>query len=182
MDKEKTYLKSVAEDMAWIRRHIEEQEIERTDKHTKRSEDVRMRLYLSGPITGVNDYRERFKKAEKALRADGITDIVNPAELIGVLSPESTSWDEYMRIDLELLSMSDVLILLPGWQQSLGCQREYGFAQASDKIIMEFGDMIKHWREDIMETSGDIDDGDSYKAKITRKRGKRVGKDKRRRR
>ena len=33
-----------------------------------------MRLYLSGPITGVNDYRERFKKAEKALRADGITD------------------------------------------------------------------------------------------------------------
>jgi hypothetical protein len=49
-----------------------------------------------------------------------------------------------MRIDLELLSMSDVLILLPGWQQSLGCQREYGFAQASDKIIMEFGDMIKH--------------------------------------
>lgn len=103
-----------------------------------------MRLYLSGPITGVNDYRERFKKAEKALRADGITDIVNPAELIGVLSPESTSWDEYMRIDLELLSMSDVLILLPGWQQSLGCQREYGFAQASDKIIMEFGAMIKH--------------------------------------
>ena len=103
-----------------------------------------MRLYLSGPISGVKNFRENFKKAEQALRADGITDIINPAELSSVLSPIDTSWEEYMRIDLELLQMSDVLILLPGWQQSLGCQREYGFAQASDKIIMEFGDMIKH--------------------------------------
>ena len=41
MDKEKTYLKSVAEDMAWIRRHIEEQEIERTEKQKlEKSENV----------------------------------------------------------------------------------------------------------------------------------------------
>lgn len=42
--------------------------------------------------------------------------------------------------------------------------------------------VVNHTLLDIMETSGDIDDGDSYKAKITRKRGERVGKDKRRRR
>ena len=103
-----------------------------------------MRLYLSGPITGDRNYRNKFKRAEQGLRADGIKDIVNPAELIGVLSPEATSWEEYMRIDLELLAMSDALILLPGWEKSLGCQREHGYAEAAGKIILEFGEMIKH--------------------------------------
>lgn len=102
-----------------------------------------MRLYLSGPITGDKNCRDKFKRAEQALRADGMKDIVNPAELIGVLSPEATSWEEYMRIDLALLDMSDALILLPGWEKSLGCQREYGYAEAVGKIILEFGELKK---------------------------------------
>lgn len=50
-----------------------------------------MRVYLSGPITGVENYRDNFRNAAERLRADGIMDIINPAELCEVLPLESTS-------------------------------------------------------------------------------------------
>lgn len=95
-----------------------------------------MRIYLSGPITGVGNYREQFQAAAEKLREEGFSDIVNPAELCEVL-PATASWDDYMRIDLELLEMCEVIVLLPGWQASLGSQREYGYAMAKDMLIWE---------------------------------------------
>lgn len=100
------------------------------------------RLYLSGPITGVDDYFERFQRAFLALEEAGCN-VINPAPLYQVM-PDDATYEEYMQICMDLLAMADVVVQLPGWEKSLGCQREYGFAQASDKIIMEFGDMIKH--------------------------------------
>ena len=38
-----------------------------------------MKLYIAGPITGVPDYEERFKKAEEDLKAMGHT-VINPVK------------------------------------------------------------------------------------------------------
>lgn len=38
-----------------------------------------MKIYLSGPITGVANYRENFRRAKEALTRDGYTQIINPA-------------------------------------------------------------------------------------------------------
>lgn len=94
-----------------------------------------MRIYLSGPITGTDDFRERFEQAVDRLRKEGHTDIVNPGELSRYFP--GASWEEYMQADTFVLGMCDALVLLPGWTESKGCQREYGYALASDKLIWE---------------------------------------------
>ena len=58
-------------------------------------------VYISGPITGTDDYMERFKEAEAKLREAGY-DPVNPAEINSHL-PEDTSWETYMGQSLKLL-------------------------------------------------------------------------------
>ena len=48
-----------------------------------------MRIYISGAITGTEDFRERFLKAEKELIAAG-HDTVNPARLNDIM-PSATA-------------------------------------------------------------------------------------------
>lgn len=99
------------------------------------------RIYLSGPISGTADYMERFKKAQEILTAEGYR-VINPANL-NMVFDEGATWDDYMMIDLELLRMSDVLVQLPGWERSLGCQREYGVALERNMIILKPEDLIQ---------------------------------------
>ena len=70
-----------------------------------------MRIYLSGPITGVENYRENFRMAAERLAGDGITDVINPAELCQVLPLDHTTWEEYLQIDLHLMDLADCLVL-----------------------------------------------------------------------
>lgn len=97
-------------------------------------------LYLSGPITGHKDYVREFGTAAYALKCEGYK-VINPASMDSVL-PEGTDYESFMKIDLQLLDMSTVLVQLPGWEKSLGCQREYGYALAAGKLIVKYEDLI----------------------------------------
>lgn len=99
-----------------------------------------IRIYISGPISGTADYLERFKKVQEILTAEGYR-VINPANLHTVFD-EGATWDDYMAIDLELLRMCDTLVQLPGWERSLGCQREYGYALACNMPILKPEDLI----------------------------------------
>ena len=100
-----------------------------------------MRLYISGPITGVKNYKRTFQGAKDALTAKGY-DVVNPAELTEVIG-DSFSYDEILSIDLDLLERCDVLVQLPGWEKSRGSNIEYGYALGSDKTILKLEDIVK---------------------------------------
>ena len=100
-----------------------------------------MRLYISGPITGVSNYKRIFQGAKDALLAKGY-DVVNPAELTEVIG-DSFSYDEIMSIDLDLLNRCDVLVQLSGWEESRGANIEYGYALGSDKTILPFECMVE---------------------------------------
>ena len=84
-----------------------------------------MKIYISGGITGIPDYKERFAAMETLLK--GMypeSTILNPCR-----HPEGLDWDTYMRyarIDVE--TCTDI-VLLPDWKKSRGSMLEvkWGF-------------------------------------------------------
>lgn len=93
-----------------------------------------MKIYISGAITGTDDYMKRFAKAEKELTQQGYS-VVNPAKVNAQL-PEDTTYEEYMKMCFCMLDMCDNICMLKGWEKPCGAIREFGYAMAKDKIIM----------------------------------------------
>ena len=92
------------------------------------------KIYISGPITGIEDYMKNFDQAEKELKSVGFS-VVNPAKILSQMQ-EDTKYEEYMDMSMMMLSMCDGIYMLKGWEKSTGANREYGYALASDMIIM----------------------------------------------
>lgn len=93
-----------------------------------------MKIYISGAITGTDDYMERFAKAEKELTVKGCS-VINPAKVNAQL-PEDTSYDDYMKMSFCMLDMCDAIYMLDGWEESRGANREYGYAIAKGKKVI----------------------------------------------
>lgn len=85
-----------------------------------------MKIYISGPITGTKDYMERFAAAEREMKECG-HEVINPAKL-SIIMPESTTWEQYMVISLDLLKMCDGICMLEGWEKSKGASMEHLYA------------------------------------------------------
>ena len=54
------------------------------------------------------------------------------------------TWDEIMTVCIELLAGCDALILMDGWERSIGCNREVGYAQGADLIVVPLDEMTKN--------------------------------------
>ena len=92
-----------------------------------------MKVFISGPISGTDDYKERFKAAEKMIKAAG--DIaINPVKLTKQL-PEGTPWETYMKMTLTALEASDAIYMLTDWDNSKGACIEHAWAVKTDKTI-----------------------------------------------
>lgn len=97
-----------------------------------------MRIYLSGPITGIKNYLLNFLRAENTIRAHNkfkSCDVVNPARLGNVL-PHGTH-KEYMELCYALVGMADKMVMLEGWQKSKGAMLEKRMAEEMDMEIYE---------------------------------------------
>lgn len=101
-----------------------------------------LRLYLSGPMTGMPDFnRPAFCAAAERLRTRGF-EVVNPAEFAP--RHELMSWSDWMRIGVAELSRCDGVVALPGWRDSNGARIEIGLAvQALDCPVHD----ETYWRE-----------------------------------
>lgn len=89
-----------------------------------------MKVYISGKITGDDDYKEKFKKAEERLRSKGYA-VMNPAIL-----PDGFGYKEYMWICLAMLDVCDAIYMLNDWYDSRGAIEEYQNALSMGKIFM----------------------------------------------
>lgn len=88
-------------------------------------------IYISGPMEGVENYEENFRRAEDDLTEAGYK-VVNPANI----DVEGMDREEILDMDLKLLGGCDGICMLKGWQQSCGANREYGFALAKGMSVM----------------------------------------------
>lgn len=89
-------------------------------------------VFLSGPITGDKNYYSRFKQYERILVRNGYT-VLNPAILP---NSDELSHDDYMKITLAMLEVSDIVLMLRGWEQSKGAVIEESRARDLDKKII----------------------------------------------
>lgn len=93
-----------------------------------------MRVYISGAITGTDDFMERFKAVEDRLTREGMS-VINPAHANSYM-PKDATYEEYMKVSFCLLDMCEAIYMMDGWNKSCGANREYAYALAKDKIIM----------------------------------------------
>lgn len=89
-----------------------------------------MKVYISGPITGVENYEENFKQAENKLLSLGL-EVFNPARFCKDLKDKITnpSWNDYMKICIPALLECDAIYLLTGWELSKGALLEQKIAE-----------------------------------------------------
>jgi phytoene dehydrogenase-like protein len=84
-------------------------------------------IYIAGPMSGIPDYnRPAFTQAETSLTNIGYT-VLNPAR---TRLDDNAQWLDYMRVALRLISQSDALALLPGWENSRGATIETRLASS----------------------------------------------------
>ena len=77
-----------------------------------------MKLYISGPMTGVRHWNHpTFQAATRCFRALGHS-VVCPTEVFN--GDTGRPWHEYMRKHLSDLPQCDGIALLPGWKTSRG--------------------------------------------------------------
>ena len=95
-----------------------------------------MRIYISGPMRGHPDHKERFADAASAIRAQGHS-YVNPALLSLVISDQDDAW--YLNMDSYWLLMCDAITLLPGWENSKGARQELAWAKELGLKLYDIG-------------------------------------------
>ena len=97
------------------------------------------KVYISGAITGTDDYFFRFVNAERILTAIGHS-VINPA-MVNSMLPEDTTHEEYMKMSFCMLDMCDTIYMLDGWEKSCGACQELGYAIAKGLKVFYQSDM-----------------------------------------
>ena len=96
-----------------------------------------MKVYISGPITGlpIEKAKQNFKQKALELEAMGFT-VINPMELPHT---HNGKWVSYMREDIIALMICGAIYLLKNWRFSEGAVIEAQLAKRLGFIIWEEG-------------------------------------------
>ena len=79
-------------------------------------------IYIAGPVTGNPSYQEEFVSAYMELDVKGYT----PCSFIDDLHLKllGFSWADMMRLCLSKLEKCSAILMLPGWESSVGARIE----------------------------------------------------------
>ena len=98
-----------------------------------------MKIYISGKITGLKNYKKLFRKAEKRLIKKGFN-VVNPVTL-GEALPENSDWSKYMKMDLHAMLECNGIYLLDNWEDSKGAIIEEKVSRACGLVVFHEGEL-----------------------------------------
>lgn len=99
-------------------------------------------IYLSGPMTGLPEFNyPAFHKAAEQLRSAG-HHVYNPAEYVHHEKefPLRRAFAEYSAF---ICLRADTIVLLPGWQASLGVSAELALAKNCKLDIINYEDIYR---------------------------------------
>lgn len=101
-------------------------------------------VYISGPMSGLPDYnRDAFYQAEEMLNQKiPCRAIINPAYLETYVP--GLTYKEMMQFAKTSVQIADVIVLLPGWDDSEGASLEAELAAKLGKKIF-FADQLFHF-------------------------------------
>lgn len=98
------------------------------------------RVYLAGPMTGIPEFNyPEFHRVAALLRKRGYY-VFSPAEWWTGGFDTFPVRDAFAAFTRFICLEADMLVMLPGWQQSKGATAEYRLAQA-------IGVLIEDWKE-----------------------------------
>jgi len=100
-----------------------------------------LKVYIAGPITGTDDYKERFAEAEKYLRSLGAIPM-HSANL-----PQGYSHAEYLYICFAMIDVCDAVYFLDGYSKSVGAMKELHYALTKRKQLL-YEDVDPAWKFD----------------------------------
>lgn len=92
-----------------------------------------MLIYISGPVSGISNYKENFLKVKKLLESKGFKTL----SILDVpcLGDGCFTWSDCMKVAITLLEKCDKIYLMDGWQQSSGARIEKIWAERTNKGI-----------------------------------------------
>lgn len=94
------------------------------------------KIYISGPISGMKNLnREAFFRAEVHIVATLLGYPINPHR-VGACLPDSATWLDFMRVDIQAMMEADSVYMLRKWYLSRGARIEWILAKLLGIPIM----------------------------------------------
>lgn len=113
----------------------------------KKKKKKNIRVYVSGPITGVKDFKKIFAEKSQLIK-DKLSEfyetvtVYDPADKIGTV--DGMEYEDCMTVDFAFIDCSDMIFLMKGWEVSSGANREWHYAMAKMKGVIEEADLDFH--------------------------------------
>lgn len=119
-------------------------------------EKVKMRVYISGKMTGYKNFKTKFDTTAEKLRNDSsiiATDVecqvFNPCDWDEYMIKQELSYFEMLTIDLEYVTMCDAIYMLDNWKDSLGACVEL-YTALNNGLFIEFENRKKEYTTDYL--------------------------------
>src|SRR6266568_904658 len=101
-----------------------------------------MKVYVSGGISGVDNYEEIFAQATKKIREVWKHEVISPAERDEEIGKDKP-WGIYLAEDLAIILTDpdlEGIVMLPGWERSKGACLEKHAAEARGLRIIFYAE------------------------------------------